>query len=112
MPEMRCLAAFSAMVFATAAMAHGNSVAVLMVSAEVKPSTVLRFEANTSAFSISAADIQRGYVEIPADAFFKLSAGKFNPVISIDSVPLERAGTTYRLKLPDKLAPLTLNVEL
>jgi hypothetical protein len=118
MPEMRCLAVFSAMLFATAAMAHGNSVGVLMVRAEVKPSAVLRFEAKTPQLVISAADIAQGYVEIPAAAFFNLSAGKFRPLVFLDSIELKSDGGVYRFELAGKLGPghrlvpVTLGIEL
>lgn len=104
-------------VLATAAsfvMAHGNSVAVIMVTAEVRPSAVFRFEAKTPQLTISAADIAQGYVELPAGAFFNLSAGKFRPLVFLDfspvaglvkSVELKSDGSSYRSNLADKLVP-------
>ena len=97
-------------------MAHGNS-AVLMVRAEVRPSAALKFEAKTSEFAITEADLAQGYLEIPADALLRLTAGKFQPLLFLDSMPLRREGASYRFDLGDndKLAPtrrVVLRVEL
>jgi len=101
-----------------AAMAQGSSVGVLMVRAEVKPSAVLKLEARMPQLVISAADIARGYVEIPASALLNLTAGKFRPLVYLDAVPLAADGGTYRFQLADKAAPgrrvvpVTLGIEL
>jgi hypothetical protein len=97
-------------------MAHGNAVSVLAVRAEVRPSAVLKLEASTPQLVISAADIERGYVEIPAAALLGMTAGKFRPLIFIDGAPLASEGGVYRFRLPERAAPgvmpVTLGIEL
>jgi hypothetical protein len=103
---------------ATAAMAHGNSVSVLAVRAEVRPSAVLKLEANTPQLAITAVDLARGYVEIPLAALLKLTAGKFRPLVFLDSTELKSEGGAYRFDLSGKVAPgvrtvpVTLGIEL
>jgi hypothetical protein len=96
------------------AMAHGNSVSVLMVRAEVRPSAVLKLEASLPQLVISAADIERGYVDIPAAALLRMTAGKFRPLIFLDGVPLISDGGAYRFQLPGErsVVPVTLGIEL
>jgi hypothetical protein len=122
MAEMRrafSLVVFSAlMACATGAMAHGSSVSVLMVRAEVRPSAALKFEARTAQFALSAADLAQGYIEIPAAALLSLTAGRFRPLVFLDSIPLADYGGAYRLDLAGKIAPgrrvvpVTLSIEL
>jgi hypothetical protein len=111
-----CLAGLS--LSTGAALAHGNAVGTLMVRAEVQPSAVLKLEARTPQLVISAADLERGYVEIPLGALLKLTAGKFRPLIFLDEIELKSDGAAYRFELAEKVAPgarvvpVTLGIEL
>ena len=100
--------------FASAAMAHGNAVTVLTVSAEVRPaSAALRLEASTPQLVINAADIARGYVDIPAAALLRLTAGKFRPLVHLDGLPLAPVSGSYRFALgKHRPAPVTLGIDL
>jgi hypothetical protein len=116
---MRSVFLCAALSFCTGtAMAQGSSVGVLMVRAEVKPSAVLKLEARTPQLVISAADLARGYVEIPAAALLNLTAGKFRPLVYLDAVPLAAERGSYRFQLADKVTPgrrvvpVTLGIEL
>ena len=114
---MRWLA-LSALAFSATAMAHGNATGVLSVSAEVKPSAVLKVGAAGAPLAITRLDLARGYVKIPAEALANVSAGKIRPLISLDSAPLRSEGGQYRFDLSGKAAaggrsgPLILGVEL
>ena len=115
---MRSRFLFAALTLCTGAALGGNAVDVLMVRAEVRPSAVLKLEARTLHVVVSAADIARGYVEIPAAALLNLTAGKFRPLVYLDAVPLHAEGGAYRFTLADKVAPgrrvvpVTLGIEL
>jgi len=48
----------------------------LSVSAIVRPATLLRFEGGSVELRVSAADITRGYVDVPAQAQLTIVSGK------------------------------------
>ena len=100
----------------SSAMAHGNASGVLSVSAEVRPTAVLKLRAVSSGIAIKGLDLSRGYVEIPAEALLNMTAGKIRPLLFLDSVPLSSERGTYRFDLSGKAAsgaaPVILGIEL
>jgi hypothetical protein len=100
---------------ASGALGHGSGVSVLSVRAEVRPSAVLKLEGNTPQLVISDTDIERGYIDIPAAALLRMTAGKFLPLIFVDGVPLASVGGVYRFPLSaqsERVVPVTLGIEL
>jgi hypothetical protein len=53
-----------------------GSIANLPVSAVVRPSTVLKFEGGSVELRVSAADLARGYVDVPTHAQVTILSGK------------------------------------
>jgi hypothetical protein len=78
--------------------AGGMSHGVMLVSASVRPSAMFRFSANSSIIAISAADIERGYVDIPAASLLSVSAGKVPPVVVVEFAPQVSAIKSVEVK--------------
>lgn len=118
MADLRWFASL-AMAFTATAMAHGNAIGVLSVSAEVRPTVVLQTRSVSAGIVITALDVSRGYVEIPADALLNMTAGKIRPLLFLNAVPLRSEGGAYRFDLPGRAAtggggagPMILGIEL
>jgi hypothetical protein len=98
-----------------AATAAGNTVAVLLVSAQVRPSAVFKFDVKTSRISVSEADIAAGYIELPASSLLSMKTPGLDPVVVVDFTPVEglfksvEVKTSHGWRLADRLSdfPLT-----
>lgn len=124
-----------------AAQGGGVSMGFLGVSAVMQPSAVLLLDFQPLTFSISAEDIERGYVDVPGRSFLSVSSGRVVPQVVLEFDPSEgpfkglslrsasakaaggssaanAATIAYRLLLTDKVArtrptiPLVLNITL
>jgi len=78
--------------------AGGVGQGVILVSASVRPSATFRFTANFSNITISAADIERCYVDISAASLLSVSAGKVPPVVIVEFAPQEGAIKSVEVK--------------
>jgi hypothetical protein len=72
-----------------AAQGGGLGMGFLNVSAVMQPSAVLLLDVRSLAFSISAADIERGYIDVPADSFVRVSSGRVVPQVVLEFDPNE-----------------------
>ena len=72
-----------------AAKAAGDAIGVLAVSAVVQPSALVKFELQPTGLAVSQADIERGYIEIPAGSFLRVNAGRIVPALVLDFSPGE-----------------------
>jgi len=79
------LAAFPAVAAESGKKAFG----VITVKASVQPSAVLKYDFKTRQLSVTAEDIARGYIDLPASALLSVNAGKLAPLIVVDFVPVE-----------------------
>src|SRR5882762_3168659 len=62
---------------------------VITVMANVQPSVVVKYEFKALQRSVTAEDIARGYIDLPASALLSVNAGKLAPLIVVDFVPVE-----------------------
>src|SRR6267378_8540194 len=62
---------------------------VITVMAKVQPSVVVRYEFTALQRSVTAEDIARGYIDLPASALLSVNAGKLAPLIVVDFAPVE-----------------------
>jgi hypothetical protein len=67
----------------------GVGMGFLNVSAVMQPSAVLLLDMKALSFSISPADIERGYVDVPAGSFVRVSSGRVVPQVVIEFDPSE-----------------------
>jgi hypothetical protein len=71
----------------------GMRMAIMMATAEVRPSASFAFVAAMPDFTIGEADIKRGYVEMPAASLLKMSLPGGNPEVvfefSADETPFK-----------------------
>jgi len=79
------LAAFPA----AAAESGKKAFGVITVMANVQPSVVVKYEFKALQRSVTAEDIARGYIDLPASALLSVNAGKLAPLIVVDFVPVE-----------------------
>src|SRR2546426_2782337 len=70
---------------AAAAESGKKAFGVITVKASVQPSAVLK----TRQLSVTAEDIARGYIDLPASALLSVNAGKLAPLIVVDFAPVE-----------------------
>ena len=62
---------------------------VITVMANVQPSVVVKYEFKALQRRVTAEDIARGYIDLPASALLSVNAGKLAPLIVVDFVPVE-----------------------
>ena len=62
---------------------------VITVTADLQPSGVFKYEFKTLQLSLTAEDIARGYIDLPASALLSVNAGKLAPLIMVDFAPVE-----------------------
>jgi hypothetical protein len=79
------LAAFPA----AAAESGKKAFGVITVMANVQPSVVVKYEFKALQRRVTAQDIARGYIDLPASALLSVNAGKLAPLIVVDFVPVE-----------------------
>src|SRR2546425_13215284 len=79
------LAAFTA----AAAESGKKAFGVITVMANVQPSVVVKYEFKGLQHSVTAEDIARGYIDLPASALLSVNAGKLAPLIVVDFAPVE-----------------------
>jgi len=76
--------------FPAAAVESGKKAfGVITVMANVQPSVVVKYEFKALQRSVTAEDIARGYIDLPASALLSVNAGKLAPLIVVDFVPVE-----------------------
>lgn len=66
------------------ASAAGTALSTIPVSTIVQPSALVKFEVIPISISISAADIARGYIDIPVGSLLSIKAGQSLPPVIID----------------------------
>ncbi len=74
---------------AAAAESGKKAFGVITVMANVQPSVVVKYEFKGLQRSVTAEDIARGYIDLPASALLSVNAGKLAPLIVVDFVPVE-----------------------
>ena len=74
---------------AAAAESGKKAFGVITVMANVQPSVVVKYEFKALQRSVTAEDIARGYIDLPASALLSVNAGKLAPLIVVDFVPVE-----------------------
>jgi hypothetical protein len=79
--------AAAALAAAVPAASQRTAPAILHVSAEVRPSALLRLEARPASVAVTDADIARGYVEVPAAALLSLETGRIRPTVTAEVAP-------------------------
>lgn len=72
-----------------AAQGGGVSMGFLTVSAIMQPSAVLTLDFKPLSFSISEADIARGYIDVPAASVLSVSSGRIVPQVVLEFDPTE-----------------------
>lgn len=72
-----------------AAQGGGVSMGFLGVSAVMQPSAVLTLDFQPLSFSISAEDIERGYIDLPAASVLTVSSGRIVPQVVLEFDPGE-----------------------
>jgi hypothetical protein len=112
----------AALLASAPAAGEGASASALAVSAEVKPSAVLRLQARTGSVAITEADIARGYVDVPAGALLSIDTGRLRPQVVADVPPgpgpfrsveiRAAAAPVYRFNFSDKATPGSYGVPI
>src|SRR2546423_5742195 len=74
---------------AAAAESGKKAFGVITVMANVQPSVVVKYEFKGLQRSVTAEDIARGHIDLPASALLSVNAGKLTPFIVVDFVPVE-----------------------
>jgi len=74
---------------AAAAESGKKAFGVITVMANVQPSVVVKYEFTALQRSVTAEDIARGYIDLPASALLSVNAGKLAPLIVVDFAPVE-----------------------
>jgi hypothetical protein len=72
-----------------AAKAAGDAIGIVAVSAVVRPSVLVKVELQPTHFVVGEADIERGYIEIPAGSFVRVNAGRIVPAVVLYFSPGE-----------------------
>lgn len=72
-----------------AAEGGGASMGFLNVSAVMQPSAVLTLDFRPLSFSISEADIERGYIDVPTASVLTVSSGRIVPQVVLEFDPSE-----------------------
>src|SRR3989442_11280335 len=76
--------------FPTAAAESGKKAfGVITVMAIVQRSVVVKYEFKGLQRRVTAEDIARGHIDLPASALLSVNAGKLTPLIVVDFVPVE-----------------------
>ena len=75
--------------FPAAGQSGKKAFGVITVTADLQPSGVFKYEFKTLQLSLTAEDIARGYIDLPASALLSVNAGKLAPLIMVDFVPVE-----------------------
>ena len=73
----------------------------LQVGATVRPSVMLRFDQRSVSVKVTAADIRRGYVDLPEDAMLSVDAGSVKPRLVVDFSPNGSAFSSVDLVTKD-----------
>ena len=74
---------------AAAAESGKKAFGVITVMANVQPSVVVKYEFKGLHRGVTAEDIARGHIDLPASALLSVNAGKLTPLIVVDFVPVE-----------------------
>ena len=80
------LAAFPA---AAAAESGKKAFGVITVTANLQPSAVIKYEFKAQQLGVTAEDIARGHIDLPASLLLSVNSGKLAPLIVVDFVPVE-----------------------
>lgn len=72
-----------------AAQGGGVSMGFFNVSAVVQPSAILSLDFKPLSFSISEADMARGYIDVPAASVLSVSSGRIVPQVVLEFDPTE-----------------------
>jgi len=75
--------------FPAAAESGKKAFGVITVTADLQPSAIVKYEFKTLQISVTAEDIARGYIDVPASALLSVNAGKLAPLIMVDFAPVE-----------------------
>src|SRR5437762_13893163 len=79
------LAAFPA----AAAESGKKAFGVITVTANLQPSAVIKYEFKAQQLGVTAEDIARGHIDLPASLLLSVNSGKLAPLIVVDFVPVE-----------------------
>lgn len=85
--NLRFALVLAALAAAAPAAGQRKAPAILHVSAEVRPSALLRLEARPASVAVTDADIARGYLEVPAAALLSLETGRIRPTVTAEVPP-------------------------
>ena len=68
------------------------------VVVNVQPTAVLKFEFTSVQLNVTAEDIARGYIELPASSLLSVNAGKLVPNVVVDFTPAEGAFRSLEIR--------------